>query len=158
MSLQAIITAVIAGLALLGLMELWSRCRASRIVSRALDRALHPERHASEPQAPLEPESRFIIRLSDSEVVCERPDGKVERVGWSDLQKVEVVTTADGPFAPDVFWVLHGTSGGCAVPQGATGDKELLERLQALPGFDDQAFIEAMSSISDRRFLCWQRA
>ena len=75
------------------------------------------------------------MRVSDSEVVCDRPDGKVERVGWADLQKVEVVTTGDGPVAPDVFWVLHGTDGGCAVPQGATGDSQLLERLQALPGF-----------------------
>lgn len=114
--------------------------------------------YALEPHPPLLPESRFVVRLSDTEVTCERPDGKVERVGWADLQKVEVVTTSDGPFAPDVFWVLHGTDGGCAVPQGATGDSELLERLQALPGFDNHAFIEAMSSASDRRFLCWQRA
>lgn len=104
------------------------------------------------------PESRFAVRLSDTEIVCERPDGKVERVGWADLQKVEVVTTGDGPFAPDVFWVLHGTDGGCAVPQGATGDSQLLERLQTLPGYDNHAFIKAMSSTSDRRFLCWQRA
>lgn len=112
----------------------------------------------SAPRAALEPESRFVVRLSDSEVICERPDGKVERLGWADLQKVEVVTTGQGPFDPDVFWVLHGTDGGCAVPQGATGDSELLERLQALPGFDNGAFIEAMSCTSDRRFLCWRRA
>ena len=98
------------------------------------------------------------MRVSDTEVVCERPDGKVERVGWGDLEKVEVVTTSDGPFAPDVFWVLHGTVGGCAVPQGATGDGDLLARLQALPGFDNNAVIEAMSATSDRRFLCWLRA
>ena len=158
MSLQPIIIGVLAGGAFLGLMELWSRWWASRVASRALDRALHPERYASEPRACLEPESRFIIRVSDSEVVCERPDGGFDRVEWKELQKVEVVTTSDGPFAPDVFWVLHGTTGGCAVPQGATGDKELLERLQALRGFDNQAFIEAMSSTSERRFLCWQRA
>jgi hypothetical protein len=108
--------------------------------------------------APLEPEGRFMVRLSDSEVVCERSDGKIERVGWADLQKVEVVTTSDGPLSPDVFWVLHGTHGGCAVPQGATGESQLLERLQALPGFDNRAVIEAMSCTSDRRFLCWQRA
>jgi hypothetical protein len=105
---------------------------------------------------PLVPESRFGVRLSDTDV-CERPDGKVERVGWADLQKVEVVTTGDGPFAPDVFWVLHGTDGGCAVPQGATGDSQLLERLQTLPGFDNKAFLAAMASTSDRRFLCWER-
>jgi len=95
--------------------------------------------------------------LSDSEVVCERPDGTVERVGWDDLQKVEVVTTGDGPFAPDVFWVLHGRNGACAIPQGATGDRHLLERLQMLPGFDNDAVIAAMSSTSARRFLCWER-
>jgi hypothetical protein len=127
------------------------------MASRALDRALHPERYAPEPRARLEPESRFVVRLSESEVVCERPDGRIERVAWADLQKVEIVTTADGPLAPDVFWVLHGTDGGCAVPQGATGDGQLLERLQALPGFDDHAVIEAMRSTSNRRFLCWQR-
>jgi len=66
-------------------------------------------------------------------------------VGWADLQKVEVVTTSDGPFHPDVFWVLHGTEGGCAVPQGATGDKQLLDRLQALPGFDNGAVIAALA-------------
>ena len=109
-------------------------------------------------QRRLEPESQFIVRLSDSEIVCERPDGEVERVSWADLQKVEVVTTSDGPFVPDVFWVLHGTAGGCAVPQGATGDRQLLERLQTLPGFDNGAVIEAMTCVSDRRFLCWQRA
>ena len=152
-----IIIAIIAGLATIVLMERWGRWRVSRTLSRALDRARHPERYPSEPRARLEPESRFIIRLSDSEVVCERPDGRVERIAWNDLKKVEVVTTGDGPFAPDVFWVLHGTSSGCAVPQGATGDTELLERLQALPGFDNHAFIEAMSSASNRRFLCWQK-
>jgi hypothetical protein len=106
---------------------------------------------------PLMPESRFVVRVSDAEVRCERPDGKVERVGWTDLHKVEIVTTADGPRHPDVFWVLHGTDGGCAIPQGATGDGELLERLQALPGFDHGAVIEAMTSTSARRFLCWER-
>jgi hypothetical protein len=122
-----------------------------------VDRALHPERHASEPRTRLAPERRIVVRVSDSEIVCERPDGQAERVRWEDLQQVEVVTTGDGPFAPDVFWVLHGTDGGCVVPQGATGDRTLLERLQTLPGFDNTVFIEAMASTSDRRFMCWQR-
>src|SRR5687768_4897049 len=133
-----------------GLIALWLRWRAPRMDSRV-------ERDAAGPRAPLQPESRFVVRVSDAEVVCERPDGKVERVGWADLQQVEVVTTGDGPFAPDVFWVLHGRDGGCAMPQGATGDGELLARLQVLPGFDNDALIAAMSSTSDRRFLCWRR-
>ncbi len=156
MQIRALIAAAISGVAAWGLIELWLRWGESR-VSRALDRAFHRGRYASEPQARLDPESRFIVLLSDSEVVCERPDGKVERVAWADLQKVEVITTGDGPFAPDVFWLLHGTEGGCAIPRGATGEGQLLDRLWALPGFDRRAFITAMSSVSDRRFLCWQR-
>ena len=154
MKVQLLVIAAIAGVAIWGLVKFWSRWRASRVAARAIDRVL---RHGGEPHALLEPESRFVVRLSDSEIVCERPDGEVERVGWTELKKVEVVTTGDGPFTPDVFWVLHGTDGGCAVPQGATGDSQLLERLQELPGFDNGALIKAMSSTSDRRFLCWQR-
>ena len=157
MSLQGVIAAVIAGLLAAGMVELWIRRRKSRIPSRVLDRAHHAGRYAPESGLRLQPENQFIVRVSDAEINCERPDETIERVGWSELQKVEVVTTGDGPFAPDVFWVLHGASGGCVVPQGATGDKELLERLQTLPGFDNQVFIEAMSSSSDGRFLCWQR-
>ena len=153
MSVIPAILAALAMLAVVGFMALWERWWNSRTVSRALKRVGQPGSRTR-----LEPESRFIVRLSESEVVCERPDGKVERVAWSDLQKVEIVTTSEGPYVPDVFWVLQGTSGGCAVPQGATGEKELLHRLQALRGFDNGAVIEAMTCVLDRRFLCWQRA
>jgi len=157
MHIQPLIIAVVSGAVVWGLIELWLRWQASRTVSRVLDRVRHPERYASKPNARLEPESRFIVRLSEADVVCERPEGKVERVAWADLQKVEVITTSGGPFAPDVFWLLHGTDGGCAIPQGATGESLLLERLWALPGFDMRTFIEAMLCVSDKRFLCWQR-
>jgi hypothetical protein len=96
--------------------------------------------------------------MSDSDVVCERPDGKVERVKWSDLERVDVLTTSDGPFAPDVFWILNGAEGGCVIPQGATGEAELMDRLQKLPGYDNKAVIEAMGSTSDRIFVCWEKA
>ena len=157
MQVQALILAGIAGVATWWLLELWMRRGESRTLTRVLDQAHQPGSQDPEARPLLEPERRTVVRLSDTEVVCERPDGKVEQVGWAELEKVELVTTGDGPFAPDVFWVLHGTGGGCAIPQGATGEKELLERLQGLPGFDNGAVIEAMGSTSDRRFLCWQR-
>lgn len=153
----AIIVTIVAMLAIVGLMEMFMDWRTSRVAARAIQRAGHPEQYRSKPGARLEPESRFIVRLSDSEVVCDRPDGKVERVAWNDLQKVEVVTTDEGPFVADVFWVLHGSDGGCAIPSSATGEKEFLERLQALPGFNNGAVIEAMACCDNRRFLCWQR-
>lgn len=103
-----------------------------------------------------------MVRLSDDAVCCEHPDGRTERVAWDDLWRVEIVTTSDGPFLDDVFWVLRGADGNClTIPQGAGGDGTavLLEQLgRRLPGFDHEAVIQAMGSADDARFLCWQRA
>ena len=106
-----------------------------------------------------QPEASYVVHVSDTEVRCDRPDGGVERVAWDDLQAVIVHTTAAGPAMPDVFWILAGTStsSDCVIPHGATGDSALLERLQKLPGFDNEAFIRSMSSTDDQKFLCWQR-
>ncbi|MDB6074411.1 MAG: hypothetical protein JWO89_2051, partial [Verrucomicrobiaceae bacterium] len=45
----------------------------------------------------------------------------------------------------------------CIIPQGATGDGELLELLQTLPGFDSMALIDAMGSTECRQFLVWKK-
>ena len=145
---------------LFGVVVMWLCSRAcdwyvAWLIRRARNRIDHPEKYASERR---EPESSVVVRVTAEEVVCERPNAETEHVRWRDLQRVEVITTDDGPFAPDVFWVLLGTSGGCAVPQGATGDRELLQRLQALPGFDNESFIQAMGNTENRRFLCWSKA
>jgi hypothetical protein len=124
----------------------WSRWSAGRHRRRAT-------KHAPAPQ----PESRYVVRLSESGASCARPDGVTESVAWDDLRQVEIVTTDRGPLHPDVFWVLHGSKTGCAVPQGATGEPELLERLQRLPGFRNDVVIQAMGSAENRRFVCWQK-
>jgi hypothetical protein len=146
-----LIVAVVIGNALLKIFNRWNR---GRVFRRVMERVRHPEKY---PPVRLEPESRFIVHLSEQEVICVRPDGTSERVLWNDLEKVEVITTDEGPFLPDIFWVLHGSASRCAVPQGATGQEELLRRLEALPSFDNKAFIEAQCSTSNRSFTCWQR-
>src|SRR5713226_6807947 len=105
----------------------------------------------------MQPEQAFVITLTDEDVTCQRPNGLVEAVNWDDLQAVIVETNDQGPIAMDVYWLLVGKKGGCIIPQGATGEDELLSRLQALEGFDNAALIEAMSSTENQRFLCWKR-
>jgi hypothetical protein len=80
------------------------------------------------------------------------PSGAACRIAWSDLRAVEVATTDTGPFAEDVFWVLHGAGPPLVVPQSACGSDALLGRLQELPGFDSRAVIAAMSSAGNERF------
>ncbi|MCS7015099.1 MAG: hypothetical protein NZM42_03130 [Gemmatales bacterium] len=103
-------------------------------------------------------QSRFLVKLSESGVCCVYPDGTSRSVAWYDLQRVEIVTTDSGPFGPDVLFVLHGSSTKCIVSQGVEGETQLLERLQQLPGFRNEAVIEAMCCPENQRFLCWERA
>ena len=103
------------------------------------------------------PENLFTVRLSEQGVACERPDGKIDQVAWDDLERVEILTTADGPFAAGAFWVLIGSKSGCVIPWGATGDQDLLDELQALPDFDHLALVFATPTTEERRILCWER-
>jgi hypothetical protein len=34
----------------------------------------------------------------------------------------------------------------------------MLEKIQQLPGFDNEAVIKAMTSTTNNRFICWQRS
>lgn len=97
------------------------------------------------------------VRFDEVEIVYLQPNGGVEKLAWAGLQAVWIETNADGPFEPDLFWLLVGQSGLCRVAAGADGEPELLERLQKLPGFDNEAVIAAMSCVVEQRFLCWQR-
>ncbi len=102
-------------------------------------------------------EEDVIVDFDDEEITTLHPDGLSECVRWEDLSRVEVVTTDEGPFLCDVFYVLHGTSTAVAIPQGATGERQLVERLLKLPGFDGDTFIQAMGSTSNKRFAVWRR-
>jgi hypothetical protein len=99
------------------------------------------------------------VSITPEVVTRFRPDGVQETVRWADLAEVGIITTDEGPWSEDVFWLLVGCDGksGCAVPQCAEGSKELLEVLQKLPGFDNEAVIEAMGSTSNAKFTCWKR-
>lgn len=99
----------------------------------------------------------FVVSVDEIEVRCSHRDGSLERVAWAELERVDVVTTDDGPFAPDIYWLLRSSSGGCAVPREAQGHPVLLERLLALPNFDHQNFIRAQGSIEKACFQVWQR-
>ena len=105
----------------------------------------------------MHPEQIVVVTLSNIGISCSRPGRAIEMVTWDDLQAVILETTDEGPFAPDVYWILVGTRGGCVIPQGAMGENELLSRLQTLDGFNNEAVISAMVSTENQRFLCWQR-
>jgi hypothetical protein len=98
------------------------------------------------------------IVIDDRGVRRDLGDGSREELEWRSLVEVQIVTTDEGPFVDDVFFLLVGADGkGCCVPQGAEGSGPLLERLQALPGFDNGQVIAAMGCSENARFVCWKK-
>jgi hypothetical protein len=106
----------------------------------------------------LMPEAGVIVSFDDEWIKSSRPDGLVESVEWRNLKAVIIETTDDGPFAPDVFWILVGDNEtGCVFPGGATGEAVILEEMQKrLEGFDNETFIQAMGSCHNNKFLIWK--
>lgn len=103
------------------------------------------------------PTVKSKVEFDDVGVTRTMPDGRQEFVSWDELQEVFIVTTDEGPFVDDVFWMLRGSNGRCAVPSQTPGAHELVERLQQLSGFNHDAAIKAMSSAENAKFVCWTR-
>lgn len=108
----------------------------------------------------LYPESLWTVSF-DGAVVCARDDtGKAMSVTMQELRTVAIATNDSGPWGADVWWLLYGADGqlACGFPQGAVGEKEALDALMALPGFDQKETIKAMGCTSNATFLVWQRS
>jgi len=84
--------------------------------------------------------------------------GRRQRIALAQLIEVGIMTTANGPFGDDVFWVLKTNSKSVTVPWGIDGESELLAALQALPEFDHDAVIKASASTELAAFQAWIRA
>lgn len=111
-----------------------------------------------------DPSDPFIINLYDDRVVVHRPDGQREEVAWDILERVVVRVSNRAPWAGNAWLILIGAedSGqGCVVPLDAANHAELVERLRALPGFNqqklDNALRDAAAGKSRSDAICWKR-
>ena len=88
-----------------------------------------------------------------------RLDASNEAIAWVDLFRVEIVTTDEGPWSEDLFFLLEGADGkGVAVSGGLAQECGLIAALQErLPGLDNDAIIQSASSVENARFLVWRR-
>ena len=96
------------------------------------------------------PEAAIVVGFDDECLWCDWPHDPRQQIAWRDLRSVTIRTTDEGPFQPDVFWQLEAVDGsGVVYPNGATGSTDALDRLQELPGFDNEAILEAMGTTMD---------
>jgi len=96
------------------------------------------------------------VQVTDDELVLEYKDGRKETYFFKDLKKVTIITTDQGPFEEDVFWLMLLEEMIIMIPQIAGTDK-LLERLQKLPEFNNEQVIKAMTSTDNNSFLVWEK-
>jgi hypothetical protein len=106
-----------------------------------------------------EPFERSIVVLTDNVGLSTTyPNGDTTSIKWSEVERIGIQTTDKGPWEPDVWWILEGSTCRCYYPNGASGDQDALTAMEArFPGFDDKAVIRAMGSTSNAVFICWER-
>jgi hypothetical protein len=96
-------------------------------------------------------------------VVVHRPDGQREELEWDVLERVVVRVSDRAPWTGTAWLILAGAADsgkGCVVPLNAANHAALLERLQALPGFNqqklDNALRDAAAGKSRSDAICWK--
>ena len=96
-----------------------------------------------------------VIEVNDTGVF--RTLGETqESVTWASLRSVTILTTDEGPFMEDVWWLLEGESGRVAVPGGAPEVTAIMDRLEQMPGYKPEAVVQAMGSTENARFTVWE--
>ncbi|PLQ02331.1 hypothetical protein [Cupriavidus pauculus] len=96
---------------------------------------------------PVDPNQPFVVNLYDDHLVVHRPDGQREELSWDSLERVVVRVSDRAPWAGTPWLILAGDADsqqGCVVPMTAANHDALVERLQQLPGFNQQKLDNAM--------------
>jgi len=96
------------------------------------------------------------ITLHDTSILYEHGMMRDE-IAIDQIIEIAVVTTDEGPFADDVFVVLKSDQSEMKIPQEAENFDSLFDVFKKFEGFNYEAFIEAMSSTENERFVCWQK-
>jgi hypothetical protein len=106
----------------------------------------------------LTPRRRECVQVDDTGVIVLADQGRDE-VRWDAVTQIRIMTTAGGPWAEDVYFVLDAEGGkGCVVPHDAVVRTKLLEEIQTrFRGVDDRKVIEAMGCTSTNMFVIWDK-
>lgn len=108
---------------------------------------------------PPPPEARWVVAVDGEAVRVTDEAGDTRAVAKSELARVAIETNDSGPWGADFWWLLFGADDAlaCAFPMGATGEREAVDYLAALPDFDHGAMTQGMRSTDNRLFPVWRR-
>ena len=98
-----------------------------------------------------------VVTCDDQKINFRWAWGSTTSEDMSDVRRVLIRTTDQGPFDDDVFFVVETAGKNYVIPQAAPGASQLLEHFQQLPGFNNEAVIDSMGCTDNKEFLCWER-
>ncbi len=79
---------------------------------------------------------------------------------WVDVGKVEIITTDEGPWSEDLYWIIsfNNRNHCIVIPQGAEGGNAMMDVIPDVLGEPDwMKAAEAMGSCINNKFLIWVR-
>ncbi len=130
----------------------------SFVLVSLVQRPKAPDVGEDEAASRLYPESLWAVAIEDDVLTVTDDKGVRRAIALSALSSIVIATDDSGPWGADVWWLFYDPDGqlGPAYPQGATGERFLLDRLTQLPGFDHAAMIAAMGSTDVATFTVWR--
>jgi len=96
------------------------------------------------------------ITIHDTSIIYEHGLWR-EEIAFDEITQIDLVTTSEGPFSEDVFAVLRGKDKEIAIPQNAENFDSLFDVFKKFEGVNYEAFINAMSSTENAKFVCWEK-
>lgn len=90
------------------------------------------------------PGGPYTVIINDEGIACEHPRRKREYIRWDQVNEIRLVTTDEGPFLPDMWYLFIGESSGCSVPSEAKDFDRLWDEFEKrFQGFNYEAILEA---------------
>ena len=109
------------------------------------------------PKNKLIPESYWIVSINDETISTVDFEKRENSILISEIEVITILTNDTGPVGIDLWWNLSGNGKNVYIPNGATGEVEMTERLQKLANFDNEELKQAMRCTNNMEFIVWRK-
>ena len=100
--------------------------------------------------------SEYAVDESGLSELSQNGDGR--KYPWTAVKHIGILTTSDGPWCEDVFFIIKTDLGDICITHAEAQKTRLLEQFKVLPGFNYGQVVSAMASTSEASFACWDRS
>jgi hypothetical protein len=103
-------------------------------------------------------EKTWNIALRDGFLHVTSPGRKRAKIRMTTVIGIAIESNQSGPWGSNIIWHVSDGKFSLHFPVGATGEPEILEAFQQLPGFDNQAVANARAcTTSNEIFVAYKK-